>query len=251
MRNPCVAHRGWSSLAPENTLSALRLAAEAPDIGWAEIDVQLAGDGTPVLLHDRTLRRTTTGGRREAADLTAEQLGRLDAGSWFSAAYRGEPVPTLAEALREFGGRLRFNIELKRHGGADGLEERVLAAVRDAGMEQRCVLTSFSRGSLLRLRELGGAVPTGLIADSWNGRLPEELRELGCGLLSIDYRALNRERLRRLREAGLRVMAWTIDDYRLIRQHALMDDRLMICTNDPACWREAMRSLPQPHRTWD
>ncbi|QJC51573.1 glycerophosphodiester phosphodiesterase [Paenibacillus albicereus] len=251
MRNPCVAHRGWSSLAPENTLAALRLAADAPDIGWAEIDVQLSSDGVPVLLHDRRLRRTAGGSRKEPGDLTAAQLARLDAGSWFSSRYRGEPVPTLAQVLCELGGRLRFNIELKRHGGPDGLEEKVLAAVREAGMEQRCVLTSFSRGALLRLRELGGTVPTGLIADSWSSRLPEELPALGCSLLSIDYRALNRERLRSLRERGLRVMAWTIDDYRIIRQYALMDDRLMICTNDPARWREAMRSLPQPDRIED
>ncbi|MCM3747125.1 glycerophosphodiester phosphodiesterase [Paenibacillus pasadenensis] len=245
MRNPCVAHRGWSSLAPENTLAALKLAAEAADVGWAEVDVQLSADHVPVLVHDRKLRRTANGGGAEPGQLTAAQMGKLDAGGWFSAKYRGEKLPTLEEALRETGDRLRFNIELKHHGTTRPLEEKVIETIHRAGMADRCVLTSFSRSSLRRVKELDERLQTGLITDSWSGKLPAELLELGCSLLSIDYRSLNRERLKQLRAHGLRTMAWTLNEFRLIRRYALMDAELMICTDDPSHWRAALRSLPE------
>ncbi|OXM16914.1 glycerophosphodiester phosphodiesterase [Paenibacillus herberti] len=247
MRNPCVAHRGWSGLAPENTLVALRMAAEAPDIGWAEIDVQLSADNVPILLHDRKLRRTTNGGGVEPRQRTAEQLSRLDAGGWFSSSYRGEKLPTLEEALRETGDRLRFNIELKHYGATRPLEEKVLEIVYRTGMERRSIFTSFSRSVLRRLKELDAAADTGFITDSWSSGLPNELRQLGCSLLSIDHLSLNRDRLKLLRQERIRTMAWTLNDYRQIRRYALMDPELMICTNYPERWRDALRSLPQPN----
>lgn len=61
MKNPCVAHRGWSSRAPENTMAAIRLALADPLIEWIEIDVHLSKDHVPMVIHDYTLRRTTDG----------------------------------------------------------------------------------------------------------------------------------------------------------------------------------------------
>ena len=88
------AHRGAGKLAPENTLAALRHGAS---FGYAafEFDVKLSADGTSFLLHDATLERTTNGvGRADA--MTLGGLTMLDAGSWHSAAFAGEPLPTLA-----------------------------------------------------------------------------------------------------------------------------------------------------------
>ncbi|ASS64855.1 MULTISPECIES: glycerophosphodiester phosphodiesterase family protein [unclassified Paenibacillus] len=247
MRNPCVAHRGWSGAAPENTLAAVRLAADADDVEWAEIDVQLSSDGIPVLMHDKRLNRTTNGGRTEAARVAAAKLRSLDAGSWFSPAFKQEGVPLLEEVLRETGDRLKFNIELKRHDRGDGLlEERVAEAVERSGMRERSVLTSFSRESLRHLRSLDTGIKTGLISDSWSASLPAELSALGCSLLSADHSAMNRERIRLLKAAGIRTMVWTLNDFRLIRRYALMDPSVLICTNYPDRWREALRSLPQP-----
>lgn len=107
-----IAHRGAGKLAPENTLAAFRHGAS---FGYRmfEFDVKLSGDGASVLLHDATLDRTTNGvGRLDA--LALGQIAQLDAGSWHSPAYAGEPVPTLAAIARYLRANGFFaNIEIK------------------------------------------------------------------------------------------------------------------------------------------
>ena len=120
-----IAHRGAGKLAPENTLGAFRHGAS---FGYRmfEFDVKLSGDGASVLLHDATLDRTTNGAGRLDA-LTLGQIAQLDAGSWHSAAYAGEPVPTLSAIARYLrANNFLANIEIKPVPGA---ERRTGAAV--------------------------------------------------------------------------------------------------------------------------
>ncbi|WP_267901414.1 glycerophosphodiester phosphodiesterase [Cohnella faecalis] len=121
--HPCVAHRGWSGAAPENTMAAFEMALREPNVNWMELDVHLSQDEVPVVIHDGTLKRTTNG-KGKVMECTAEQLGKLDAGSWFSSSYAGEGVPTLAQVLELAAGRCNLNIELKD----DGDDRRILAA---------------------------------------------------------------------------------------------------------------------------
>ena len=93
-----VAHRGGGTLAPENTLAAIRLGAEMGFRG-VEFDVMLAGDGTPVLIHDETLERTT-GVKGEVARTSWAELAQLDAGSWKGEKWRGERIPSFEQAGR-------------------------------------------------------------------------------------------------------------------------------------------------------
>mgnify|MGYP002624266873 FL=1 len=130
MRNPCVAHRGFSGIAPENTMAAVQLAMEQEDVHWIEVDVQCSKDGVPLLIHDFTLNRTTNG-KGPVKDKTWAELQTLDAGSWKSTAYRGERLPSLDEFLDAVAGRLRVNLEIKTEGNMyPGLEEKVVAAVK-------------------------------------------------------------------------------------------------------------------------
>src|SRR3954471_8516604 len=94
-----IAHRGASGSAPENTIAAFELAV-AHGADAIELDVRLTADRVPVVLHDATLDRTTSG-RGPLGTLTLEQVRRLDAGVRFPA-FRGlgVTVPTLAEVLR-------------------------------------------------------------------------------------------------------------------------------------------------------
>ncbi|XHO05074.1 hypothetical protein ACEQUB_01970 [Ralstonia syzygii] len=120
-----IAHRGAGKLAPENTLAAFRHGAS---FGYRmfEFDVKLSGDGVAVLLHDATLERTTSGhGRIDA--LSFSQIAQLDAGSWHSPAFAGEPVPTLAAVARYLRANgFLANIEIKP---VPGTEWRTGAAV--------------------------------------------------------------------------------------------------------------------------
>lgn len=240
MRNACVAHRGWSSRAPENTMAAIRLALEAPDVEWIEIDVQLSKDGVPMVIHDYHLRRTTNG-RGEVKDRTAAELVALDAGHWFSQKYQGESIPTLDDVLREAKGRCKLNIELKTDGiRYPAIEKKVLERIYAFNAADDVLITSFHEGTLYRVRKLAKRVRTGLILDKWRNTLPKELAELGANFLSISFSRLNKERLELLHRAGIQTMAWTLNEVRTIRRLAALDPRLLICTNYPDRWRQAM-----------
>lgn len=106
-----VAHRGFSALAPENTIAAFDLAIES---GYTDIefDIQLSKDGVPVVFHDFTVNRTTNGKGR-VDNHTFAQLQALDAGSWFGAAFAGQHIPSLQEILLIYRGRANLHIELK------------------------------------------------------------------------------------------------------------------------------------------
>lgn len=239
MRNPCVAHRGWSGRAPENTLAAIGLAMEEKHLFWIEIDVQLSKDGIPVVIHDYTLSRTTNG-RGEVKSHTAEQLQRLDAGSWYGEAFSGEPVPTLEQVLSLTCGRCRLNVELKTDGRYPGLEAEVLKLLYRYGLQHDTVLTSFYPPALREARKLSKEVATGLIIDGWRESLIDELQAMGAGFLSLGYPSATPKRLKALREAKVRTMLWTINDTKTIKKYASIDPDVMICTNYPDRWREAV-----------
>ena len=114
-----IAHRGAGKLAPENTLAAMRV-GYAHGYRMVEFDVKLSGDGVPFLLHDDTLDRTTDA-RGRADALTWAELAKLDAGSWHSAVYAGEVLPTLgAIAVWSIANGVACNIEIKPSPGREG-----------------------------------------------------------------------------------------------------------------------------------
>jgi glycerophosphoryl diester phosphodiesterase len=92
-----AGHRGAAGRAPENTCASFRLAWEL-GADMVELDVRLTADGHPVVLHDPTLDRTTSGTGR-VAERTLAEIRSLDAGSHFGPAFAGERVPALAEVL--------------------------------------------------------------------------------------------------------------------------------------------------------
>ena len=168
-----VAHRGAGKLAPENTLTAMRV-GHAHGYRMVEFDVKLAADNLSFLLHDETLERTTSG-RGRADALPWRELSRLDAGGWHSAKYAGEPLPTLAAIARWARAHgVMCNIEIKP---TPGRERETGAAValdaatlwRDA--EVPPLLSSFAEESLAAARDAVPALPRALLLDDAAGRL--------------------------------------------------------------------------------
>jgi len=244
VNNPCIAHRGASGLAPENTLAAMRKALEFPFVRGIELDVQLSKDGIPVVIHDDTLRRTT-GQRGRVADYTAAELNRMDAGAWFSPAYKGETIPLLDQVLELAGGKVKLNIELKTYGGRyPGMEQAVVDLLLQRGLMGEAVITSFDPLSLRKVREIAPALETGLIIDAAPPGLAQGLRQLGAKFLSIGHRQLNAERVRQFEDAGLTVMAWTVNDAKRMRQLAAMSGTLQICTNYPDRYGQTTAQRP-------
>ena len=236
MTNICVAHRGFSGKAPENTLAAVRMALALPYVSWMEIDVQLTKDGVPVVIHDFTLDRTTNG-HGKVKNMDFEHIRRLDAGGWKGRTFRGEKVPSLDEVLELASGRLKLNIELKTSGNMyPGLEKAVIDLVSSKGMTEDVVLTSFDGGALQRVKELDVRFRTGLIYDSRIGDPARKVKELDCSFLSISFARINSRLAKLLAERGVKTMAWTVDKAKEMRRLAEMHSDIMICTNRPDIW---------------
>ncbi|CAJ0860375.1 glycerophosphodiester phosphodiesterase [Ralstonia flatus] len=216
-----IAHRGAGKLAPENTLAAFRHGAS---FGYRmfEFDVKLSGDGASVLLHDATLDRTTNGvGRLDA--LALGQIAQLDAGSWHSPAYAGEPVPTLAAIARYLRANgFLANIEIKpvpgaewRTGAAVALDARTLWA----GADVPPLLSSFSEDALAAAREAVPELPRALLLDKLPADWLDRLRALDCVALDANHRELTPEIIDEAHAAGFRVCCYTVND--LDRAHLL------------------------------
>jgi glycerophosphoryl diester phosphodiesterase len=122
-----IAHRGFSSQAPENTIAAFDFALEN-GFNNIELDVQLTSDKVPVIIHDAKVDRTTDG-TGEVSSLSLVNSRKLDAGSWFNAKYAGERIPTLEEVLQRYDGKTHLHLELKSND--PNLPKIVAQALRD------------------------------------------------------------------------------------------------------------------------
>jgi glycerophosphoryl diester phosphodiesterase len=199
------AHRGASALAPENTLAAFR-AAEAAGADGLELDVQLSRDGVPMVLHDETLDRTSDG-RGPVAERPLEQLKRLDAGSWFSADFAGEKIPTLQEALHWGGSRLRFNIEIK-----DSAAGQAVLELSRSYAQASIVVSSFDHDLLQRLRCAAPNLPLAFLGGNPDWVTAVE-RAAACAAESFNprYDYLSAEMVIDCHRRGLAVYPWTVD----------------------------------------
>src|SRR5438105_7019037 len=122
-----IGHRGACGLAPENTIASFREAAEL-GVRRVEFDVHLSADGIPVVIHDDTVNRTTSG-RGAVASLNLAELQALDAGTWFAPRFQGERVPTLGATVTLLGKlRLGAVVEITPSPGTDAATAE--AAVR-------------------------------------------------------------------------------------------------------------------------
>jgi len=164
-----TAHRGSSSRAPENTLSAIRLAI-ADQADYAEIDVQETLDGVIVVLHDSDLMRVT-GKKLNIWETTFAKLRKLDAGSWFSPEFAGEKIPTLEEAIGVAQDRIKLNIELKFYERNQRLTERVVSVIQKEDFVDQCIITSMNYQELLKVKELDNRIKTGFIFFEAIGRV--------------------------------------------------------------------------------
>ncbi len=207
------AHRGASSVAPENTMAAFR-AAEAAGADGIEFDVHLSRDGVPVVIHDETIDRTTSG-RGPVGEKTTAELLDLDAGAWFSSEFTGEPVPLLAEVLAWAGDRLRLNIEIK-HAAAG---HAVLETLKEFP-QARALVSSFNHKLLFRMRQADSRLPIGFLSDSRFWRLAVK-RAVACSASSYHppERHVPRTLVDYCHRYNLAVYPWTVDSP--VRQNSL------------------------------
>jgi glycerophosphoryl diester phosphodiesterase len=221
-----TAHRGNSRAAPENTVAAVE-AAIRQGADFAEIDVQETGDGVIVVFHDADLMRVT-GVRKNVWDVTYDEIKSLDAGSWFSPEFKGEPIPTLEQVIDAARGRIRLNIEIKPHGHEEKLVERIVEIVAENDFHSQCVLSSLDYPSVLEAKQLDERLQVGHIVTVSIGNVAK---------LDVDFVSLNQEKVtsgyvRSLHRAGKQVHVWTVNDRQ--RMSTLVDLGVdNIITDDP------------------
>ena len=221
-----AAHRGGALFAPENTLAALRGAIES-GADYAEIDVRRTRDGVLVLMHDRSLRRTA-GADLFVSEADFAEIRGLDAGSWFSARFRGEPVPTLEEAIALCRGKIGLMIELKPDGDPSPLVEDAVGLIRRYGVERDCILVSSSRQVLRLVRETDSELATGLIAAiAWGdlSRLDE------TDAVSVELTFATEELIQSLHKSGRLAFVWTVNREDDIRRAAKLGADAIITDN--------------------
>lgn len=206
METEITAHRGSSKTAPENTIEAVYAAVEEM-ADWVEIDVQETADGQVVLSHDASLKRTA-GVNWKVSELTYEELGMLDVGSWFSKEYAGVRIPSLDQVMDYAKGRIDLNIELKSRNGQSQLPEKVLALVNEYEMQEQCVITSTNIEDLRRIKELQPEIKTGLILSAAYG---DYYSNDAMDFISIRSGFVTEHVVERSHEAGKAVHVWTVN----------------------------------------
>lgn len=209
-----IGHRGAAAHAPENTLASIRKAKEL-GCTMVEFDVKLTRDRTPFLMHDSALSRTT-GGKGWSARRDWAEIAALDAGSWFGAAFAGEPPPSLEQVIAllvELD--LQANIEIKPCPGREIETAEVTCGeikLRWPDGRPPPLISSFARPSLEAARRVAPHCPRGLLVE----RLPRDWRQamsrLGCTSLHISDRYIDAARMTELRTEGVPVLVYTVND---------------------------------------
>jgi glycerophosphoryl diester phosphodiesterase len=225
-----IGHRGASAYAPENTLASFR-AAKTRNADYFELDVQQTKDEQPVVMHDATLSRTTDAEKVfphrspwRVGDLTLGEIKRLDAGSWFSARFQDERVPTLAETLREMeGSDLKLVLEIKNPSLYPGLTDRVAQQLRaqpDWLLPGRLIVQSFDWPSMQAFHRLLPAVPTAVIGTPAPAQLPAVAEY--AGYVNPRYDTVTAAYVRQVHAHHMKVFAWVADSRATMRR--LLDD---------------------------
>ena len=217
-----AAHRGGARLLPENSLGAFRNAL-ALGVDFLEADIHLTADGEPVVLHDPTLDRTTTGvgpvGDARLADLRRLRLRTPDGPT-------DEPVPTLPDLLALLVPApvgLLLEIKVGRGGRRyTGIEAKALACVGAHDVMRRTVIMAFEPDTLSRVRELEPGIATILLVGRREAvsptAAPALARAFGAAGLGFDYRLIDAGVLTAARRAGLSVAAWTVNEEATMRR---------------------------------
>jgi len=207
-----VAHRGGGKLAPENTLAAIDTGARFGHT-MIEFDAKLSKDGEIFLLHDDNLERTSNGWG-VAGELEWRDLVKVDAGSWYSSVFKGEPLPLLTEVAdrcRTHG--MMANIEIKPTTGTGALTGKVIAlAARELweGMTAP-LLSSFDIDALEAAQAAAPELPRGLLLDEWCEEWRDLTTRLGCVSIHLNHRLLDEARVKALKAAGLHILVYTVN----------------------------------------
>jgi glycerophosphoryl diester phosphodiesterase len=216
-----IGHRGASAVAPENTMAAFREAIAVGADG-IEFDVRLTRDGIPVVIHDTTLRRTG-GLPQRVADLTWNEISKVDVGSWFGGSFANETVPSLAELFSLFqSNNSTLYLEMKCDSPSEQrpLVQACVKAIDEHSLKERVVVECFQLPALKILKEIDPDIKTvALFEPSFTNpsvlsdqRIIKQATDVGAAALALHHRLARESLVQKAKAAGLHVAVWTVDD---------------------------------------
>ncbi len=231
-RTKVWAHRGASGYAPENTIPAFQMAIDMSADG-VELDVQLTKDGQVVVIHDETINRVSNG-EGNVVDYTLEELRQFNFNKTHPE-YEKVNIPTLVEVLNLFKDtKHMINIELKTGVNTyEGIEEKTVALVKEKGMQERIIYSSFNHDSVMKLKEVDPQAKTGFLGVE---DIPNNVQygkkhgvdALHPWLMNTQYPALVKDAKRN----GLAIHVWTVNTEADIKRMIEMEVDAII-TNYP------------------
>lgn len=201
-----IAHRGYSKVAPENTLAAIQAAIDA-GADAIEFDIRLSKDGHPVVIHDASVNRTTDGDGK-VSKMTLAELQQLDAGSWFDAQFKGEKIPTLEEALLLMRGKATPVIEVKV--SSQAIAKPLADTLKRLDMTRHAYVTTFYAGPLNALKTLAPELSRAVLVTPIGSPTGRAL-DMRAGTSQAYHRSLERNDVDRAHSLGLQVHAWTVN----------------------------------------
>jgi glycerophosphoryl diester phosphodiesterase len=203
-----TAHRGSSSSAPENTISAIYRAIE-DGAGYAEIDVQMSEDGVVIVYHDRTLKKL--GNTTAINKLQYNEIIHADAGQWFDNEFTGERIPRLEEIMEIAMNKIKLNIELKMYDPVSLLPDAVVRLIEINGFVNNCIVTSFDENAIRRIKKLNPNIKTGLIVKS-HRQINKQFLNSDINIISVKSHIVNSNLMKKTAKHNKEVHVWTVND---------------------------------------
>lgn len=200
-----TAHRGYSQLAPENTIPAFELAIEN-QADFIELDVQETKDHGLAVIHDSHLMRLA-GVDRNLRNLTTTELADLDVGQWFGEAFKHTRIPSLASVLDLAKDRIKLNLELKCHGHEQELVNQVVELIHHKHWQQNCVISSLDFDILQQVRTLDPELAIGPVIPPSQPEYPD----FEVDFYSIHFTLATLERVDQAHAAGKTIHVWTVN----------------------------------------
>jgi glycerophosphoryl diester phosphodiesterase len=208
-----IAHRGNSSIAPENTLPAFAKALAAKS-DLVELDYHHSSDGVPVVLHDDTLDRTTNSlailGKEKlpVAAVSAADIAKVDAGQWFGDDFVGTKLPTLVESLTAIQAGSTTLIERKAGDAAT-----LVKLLEQEKLTDKVVVQSFDWEFVKACRQLSPTLT--LCTLSGKAANPEQIEAAaatGADVIVWNHEKLRRDQIELIHKLGKKAWVYTIDD---------------------------------------
>jgi glycerophosphoryl diester phosphodiesterase len=248
-----IAHRGFSGIAPENTLTAFK---KAIDVGadMIELDVLLSKDGELVVIHDKTVNRTTNG-KGKVCDFTLNELKKLDAGGWFKNHFTGEKIPSLEEVLDLAKNKILLNIEIKKdaydpQNKKGGVEEKTVKLVEKYNMNSQVLVSSFNPLIVKRVKEFAPDISTAILYRyGINKKLIKVFNNLNVDAINPGKRFFTKKATVEVHQSDLKINIYTINQKREMKKFIKMGVDGII-TNYPDRLFEVMDELNKAKKSF-